>query len=232
MAKRACSSSSKDTLTGGTMDVNPQVMLVVGMDRIPLGLSGALGFKHQFSNPAWEFNRAISPSCDPCKTMAYVLEILRVSLLADEVPYEAAMGAGAQVENYISLVSTQNTAVPDLVSGSGYMQTLEWVTQTTRDSPSYSATTYCVAQKHTASATTPSGSPVASERDWVEFDLTDGAGHGVLVSNNVLTVLRAVRYDVASGPAANTDSYYGCRILYRYKGISYGEWVRQFAFGQ
>lgn len=232
MAKRACMSSSKDTLTGGTMDVNPQILLVVGEDKITAGLSGSRGFKHQFSNPAWEFNRAISPSCDPCKTMAYVLEILRVSLLADEVPYETGMGVGAQAENYISLVSTQNTAVPDLIAGAGYMATLEWITQTTRDSPSYSATTYAVAQKHTAAATTPSGSPINTEDDWQHFDLTDGAGHGVLVSNNVLTVLRAVRYTVTTGPSADADSYYGCRILYRYKGISYGEWVRQFAFGQ
>jgi len=229
--KRACASSSKDTLTGGTMDVNPQIMLVVGEDKIPAATSGALGFRHQFSNPAWEFNRAISPSCDPCKTMAYVLEILRVSLLADEVPYQSGMGTGAQVENIISLVSTQNTAVPSLPAGSGYMQTLEWVTQTTRDSPAYSATTYCVSQKHTAAAATPTGSPINTEDDWQHFDLTDGAGHGVLVSNNVLTVLRAVRYTVTTGPSADADSYYGCRILYRYKGISYGEWVRQFAFG-
>lgn len=213
------------------MDVNPQIMLVVGMDTIPAGLSGSKGYKHQFSNPAWEFNRAISPSCDPCKTMAYVLEILRVSLLADEIAFESTMGVGPQAENLISLVSTQSTVVPDLPAGSGYMATLEWITQTTRDSPSYSATTYCVAQKHTTAPTTPSGSSISSEEDWQHFDLTDGAGHGVLVSNNVLTVLRAVRYTVTTGPSADSDSYYGCRILYRYKGISYGEWVRQFAFG-
>lgn len=228
--KRGCSASS-DRLTGGTQDVNPQVMLVVGQDTIPAGTTGSLGFRHQFSNPAWEFNRAIQPACDTSKQIAYVLEILRVDLLADSLPFESTMGVGPQVENLISLVSTMNAAVPPLAAGSGYMQTLEWITQSTRDSPLYSANTYCVGNKHTNAATTPTGSPLQSQDDWLHFDLTDGDGHGVIVNNNVLTVLRVCRITATTGPSANSDSYYGVRILYRYKGISYADWVRQFAFG-
>lgn len=226
--KRGCTSSSSDRLTGGSDDVNPQIMIKMGSDTFPSGSTGSIGYRHQFPNPAWDINRAITPGCGAKK--AVVLEVLKVWLLNDLIAIEGAMGADPQVENYISLVSSP-AAIPALTPGSGYVQTLEWITQATRDVVSLNSNTLAVSQSHSASPATPTGATIRSDELWHEFDLTDGDGHGVIVGNQFFTVLRAMRYDVVTGPTVNVESYYGMKVLYRYKYISYDEFVRQFTFG-
>jgi len=227
MSKRGCSSSS-DRLTGGSGDVNPQQLILIGHDIIPSATTGTVqATVHAFPNPAWELNRSLNPGVP--KT-AFVLEVLKVSLLCDWLAVEASMGAAPQIERYISLVSSQNP-IPALAAGSGYTATLEWLAQAVRGQPSFSSNTLAMQMSSIQAATTPTGSPVNSTMLWTEFDLTDGDGHGVVVGNPIFSLLTAARLDVVTGLSVDGESYYGLRMLYRYKSISYDEYVRQFAFG-
>lgn len=226
--KRGCSSSSSDKLTGGTDDVNPQQLIMIGEDVYGSASTGSGGYSHQFPNPAWDINRAITPGCG--KQKAVVLEVLKVWLLTEILNMEATMGSNPQVETIISLVSSP-TVIPGLPSGSGYVQTLEWVTQSTRNVPTLNTNLLAIAESHVTAPTTPTGAAIANPNEWQETDLTDGAGHGVIVGNQYLYVLRTSRVDAAHGPSSNMESYYGVKILYRYKYISYDEFVRQFTFG-
>lgn len=225
--KRGCTSSSSDRLTGGSDDVNPQQLIMIGEDHYITGATGSASYRHMFPNPAWDINRAISPGCGK---KAVVLEVLKVWLLKDTLDIEAAMGTTPQIENYISLYSSP-TLIPALAAGSGYAQTLEWVTQSVRDVPTLNTNLLAISQGHLSSAATPTGSPINSPEEWTEFDLTDGDGHGVIVGNQYLYVLRVMRYTTTAGPGLGFDSYYGVKMLYRYKYISYDEFVRQFTFG-
>lgn len=226
--KRGCSSSSSDRLTGGTDDVNPQQLIMIGADDYLGGQTGTLTYRHQFNNPAWDLNRSMPPG--GCNKKAYVMEVLGVDLLADFMSYEATMGVSPQLENYISLVSSQNP-IPALQTGSGYTATLEWITQSVRDQASLSTNLLAVQQNSVQAATTPTGSPFNTPELWHHFDLTDGNGHGVIVGNQLFTVLRAIRLTASSGFLAGGSTYYGVKVLYRYKGISYDDFVRQFTFG-
>lgn len=225
--KRGCTSSSSDKLTGGTDDVNPQQLIMIGEDVWNSGSTGSGGYRHQIPNPAWDINRAITPGCGK---KAVVLEILKVWLLTEILNMETSMGANPQVETIITLVSSP-TIISPIPIGSGYVQTMEWVTQSTRDVPTLNTNVLAISESHVTSPTTPSGSGIANPNEWQETDLTDGAGHGVIVGNQYLYVLRATRIDATAGPSTNMESYYGVKILYRYKYISYDEFVRQFTFG-
>ena len=61
--KRGCTSSSSDKLTGGSDDVNPQQLVMIGSDYYVTGATGSASYRHMFPNPSWDINRAISPGC-------------------------------------------------------------------------------------------------------------------------------------------------------------------------
>jgi hypothetical protein len=68
------------------------------------------------------------------------------------------------------------------------------------------------------SAFTAGGTYAAVSKDYVEFDLTDGAGHGVLIASDYLYI----QGGTAAYTAAGTYLY---KILYRYKNVALSEYI-------
>jgi len=226
--KRACTSSSSD-LTGGTGDVNPQILSYIS-NRSYSNQTGSQGTTQYFNNPVWEMNRAGNLAGGACNKKAYVMEVLKVWLYVENLALLAA-GNGAQVaNNYLSL-SYDAAPQPDLPVGSGPYQSFNWLNDSETQVPQNSTNILASAQNGSWSAAQPTGSPVAEGSDaWKETDLTDGAGHGVIVGQPVFNLRSYVRWDVTA-PGASGTYLVGVRILYRVKGIAYDEWVRQFTFG-
>lgn len=224
--KRGCSSSSSD-LTGGSGDVNPQILNYVSSFSYS-NQTGSQGFVRSFPNPVWEMNRATAVNCQTKK--AYVMEVLKVWLYTEELAQLAA-GNGAQVANtYVSL-SYDAAPVPNLAVGSGFLQSFDWLLDAATEVPNNSTNVLAASQAGTWSAAQPTGAPTTMGSDgWHETDLTDGAGHGVIVGQAVFNLREYIRWDVTA-PGAIGQGLMGCRILYRIKGIPYDEWVRQFTFG-
>lgn len=224
--KRGCSSSSSD-LTGGTGDVNPQTLQIID-EAAFANQTGSQATVRTFPNPVWEMNRASTLTCKSQK--AFVMEVLKVSLYVDAPTFLAAAGGAVVGENHVSL-SYDNAPAPALPAGSGNLQSFEWLLDGVRNVPQNNTNVLATASAGSWAANTPTGSPASdSNFGWVERDLTDEAGHGVIVGAPVFNLRQYTRY-VLNAPGSAGEMMLGCRILYRIKGIPYDEWVRQFTFG-
>lgn len=226
--KRGCKSSrSSDTLTGGSGDVNPQILSFL-INHTYQNQVGSQGFYDTFPNPVWDLNRSIQLGCD--KSKAYAMEVLSVDLISEAIPVNVSVASAIGLAEWAGL---SNDASPDtsLPAGSGLTQTWEWIMGCKRGVPqndtnllaTQAQSTYC------SGSAGPTGSPYVGADSWKSFDLTDGDGHGILCGAAVFNLRYAVRFSVA--PAATGDFHAGCRIKYRVKAISYEDWVRQFTFG-
>lgn len=224
--KRGCSSSSSD-LTGGTGDVNPQILSII--DEVTIAnQTGSQATVRTFPNPVWEMNRASSLTCQTKK--AFVMEVLAVELYVDSPVLLAAAGGACVAENQISL-SYDNAPAPALPAGSGGMQSMEWLLDSVRNVPQNNTNVIAAAASGAWSAATPTGSPTSDASfGWIYKSLDDGAGHGIIVGAPVFNLRQFTRYTV-SAPGTALDLMLGARIYYRIKGIPYDEWVRQFTFG-
>ena len=228
--KRGCKSSSSDQLTGGSGDVNPQILQFINSHDF-LNQTGSQGFVHTFPNPIWDLNRSIQLGCD--KTKAFVMEILGIWLINDPPPINSGMASNSAeaLLNWSSLSYDQAPA-PPLPVGSGYLQTWEWVMDMVRG-VAQNDTNILAAQADATNVSSNSGvngSPWISQHTWDFFDLTDGQGHGVLVGAPVFNLRTALRF-LPVVPGGTGTFVMGCRIKYRVKAISYQEFVRQFTFG-
>jgi len=224
--KRGCTSSSSD-LTGGTGDVNPQILTFLD-EATFANVTGSQATVRTFPNPVWEMNRASTLTCKSQK--AFVMEVLRVSLYVDIPTVFAAAGGSVVGENQVSL-SYDNAPAPALPAGSGNLQSFEWLLDSTRNVPQNNANILATGAAGSWAGTTPTGSPNSdSSQGWIDRDLTDGAGHGVIVGAPVFNMRQYTRY-VSNPPGATGEMLLGVRIMYRIKGIPYDEWVRQFTFG-
>lgn len=226
--KRGCKSSrSSDTLTGGSGDVNPQILSFMNT-RSYSNSVGSQGFVDTFPNPVWDLNRSIQLGCD--KSKAYAMEVLSVDLINESIPVNVSVTTAIGLAQWASLSNEAGPAT-SLVAGSGLTQTWEWIMNAQRGVPqndtnllaTQAQSTYC------SGSSGPTGSPYVGADSWKSFDLTDGDGHGILCGAAVFNLRYAVRFSVA--PAATGDFHSGCRIKYRVKAISYEDWVRQFTFG-
>lgn len=224
--KRGCSSSS-DTLTGGTGDVNPQILSF--MDEHALANSaGSQSMVRTFPNPMWDLNRSISLQSCGAKAKAYVMEVLKVGLISD-IPNLSSVTASAITVIVNSSLSYDNAPAPDLPTGSGYVQTYEWLLDLVRGVPQNNTNVIASGGSATFAATNPTGAPSSGAGLWEWTDLTDDAGHGVLIGAPVFNLRHFVRYSATPGYTGSTIA--GVQIHYRVKAIAYDEWVRQFAFG-
>jgi len=186
---------SRDQLTGGTKDVNPQFF------NMSVTQSGTDVYT-QVAAPI------------PIQRMqlgggrSQVMEILKIWIQGtDPVPMTSATVVVSQATLQITTKSqTATVALTEPTVVGFYMK-------------SYS------------SAFTATGSyAVQSGLDPYQLDLTDGAGHGVIVGAPVFNMRQYTRY-VSNPPGATGEMLLGVRIMYRIKGIPYDEWVRQFTFG-
>ena len=226
--KRGCkSSSSSDTLTGGSGDVNPQILSYIHVSSYANAV-GSQAATATFANPVWDLNRSIQLGCD--KSKAYAMEVLSVDLINENIPVNAALAVAIGQAQWASLSNEAGPPAP-LPAGSGLTQTWEWIMNAQRGVAQNDTTVLATQAQSTycSSSTGPSGSPYTGDDSWKHFDLTDGDGHGVLCGAAVFNLRYAVRFSAA--PAAIGDYHLGCRIKYRVKAISYQDWVRQFTFG-
>lgn len=226
--KRGCKSSrSSDTLTGGSGDVNPQILSYL-LDATYTNTAGSQGVVGTFPNPVWDLNRSIQLGCD--KSKAYAMEALSVDLISEVIPINAALAAPIGTAEWASLSNEPGPSAL-MVPGSGLTQTWEWIMGGQRGVPQNDSNVLATqAQSAYCSGTSgPTGGPYVAADSWKHFDLTDGDGHGVLCGAAVFNLRYAVRFSVA--PTATGNFHLGCRIKYRVKAISYEDWVRQFTFG-
>lgn len=222
--KRGCTSSSSD-LTGGTGDVNPQVLQFID-EAAYANATGSQASIRTFPNPVWEMNRASSLTCQTKK--AFVMEVLRVALYVDTPTFSNVLGQ-IIAENHVAL-SYDNAPSAPLIAGAGNLQSFEWLLDSVRNVPQNNANVLAVSNSGAWTATNPTGSPNSMIDGWVERDLTDDAGHGIIVGAPVFNMRQYTRF-VGLAPGATGDMLLGVRITYRIKGIAYDEWVRQFTFG-
>jgi len=226
--KRGCTSSSSD-LTGGTGDVNPQLLSYHNMPSY-INQTGSQGVVFSFNNPVWEMNRAGNLAGGACNKKAYVMEVLKVWLYTENLVILAA-GNGAQVANTFMSLSYDATPADPMVVGSGQLQSFNWLNDSLPGVPQNSTNIIATSQSGSWSSAQPTGAPVAEGSDgWKETDLTDGAGHGVIVGQPLFNIRSYIRWDLTA-PGTTGQYLIGVRILYRVKGIAYDEWVRQFTFG-
>ena len=181
MAKRG----ARDTLTGGTGDVNPQFLL---SPRISNATPGSL-VSVQLPLPIQRL---------PTTGRAQVLEILKVTWDFDFtiINTDAATTLGG-----IAYLTTRNpnNSAPSTVDNT----TVDWIEQ----------------KLQTLSATS-GGIAVQIEHPFLH-DLTDGAGHGVLIGTDYLflSLLNP------SGYTAGNVTFSSARILYRWKDVSLAEYI-------
>jgi len=225
--KRGCkTSNSSDTLTGGSGDVNPQ-MLQYLINQAYTNTIGSQGFVATFPNPVWDINRSIQLGCD--KNKAFAMEVLSVELISEPVPVNAGLANPIGMGSW-STLSNDAAPAPAMPAGSGLVGSWEWVTDSQRGvSVPSSPVLATQAQSTYVSGSAPTGAPYIAKNSWKHFDLTDEDGHGVLCGAAVFNLRYLLRFSIA--PAATGDFMMGCRILYRLKAISYQDWVRQFTFG-
>lgn len=226
--KRGCKTSrSSDTLTGGSGDVNPQVLQFIQSHDFANSL-GSQGFVDTFPNPVWDLNRSIQLGCD--KNKAFAMEVLAVDMINDGPPLASSLTTAMSASSLTAL-SYDAAPSPALPVGSGYVQTWEWVMDAVRGTAQNDTNVLATQGDSTqvAIAGGPLASPYTIGPTWDRVDLTDGQGHGVLVGSAVFNIRTALRFSTT--PSATGTIITGCRILYRVKAISYEEWVRQFTFG-
>ena len=224
--KRGCSSSSSgDMLTGGTGDVNPQV-LMVGQDLTFTNASGNFYNIAQIPNPAWDINRSLSAST--CKNAkAFVLEVLKVTFNNDIGGGIAASVGVIQVISGISLV--QGNSIPP-GAGTNYNAFFRFILQQMGStSPEIQNNSNVIAFNIEELDRTDNVGTATRGPSSYEIDCTDGAGHGIIVGTQYLYLLAALRFSAA--PGVSGSGWPAAKILYRYKGIPYDEFIRQYTFG-
>lgn len=212
--------------------MNPQIMALTAQYTVPNSAS-ATGVVASIPNPAWDLNRAAGAGSCPQKK-AFVMEILKIWLLLDS----PAIGANATIPIYgfsgTSVVAV-NAPPAALATASTIALSIEWLSQQAQGTSAVQPSASCLAvastQTHfTAGTNTTTVQDISPGTEmWKMFDLTDGAGHGVIIGTQQIQILAAAYYNQTPGITQNQQ--YGARILYRFKGVPYDEFIRQYTFG-
>lgn len=207
--KRARSNSSAG-LTGGTGDVNPQLFKI---DYISVGATTNAGTSAENIN-----NRTvtlpISSFQQPASGRAVVMEVLKVFFTADTESITGGTGIVAlRYRMFLTTGATQLSAISDLsergMSG---------------------ATTFAYTQKQFEKAGTATGYSTAYSGNIHDevLDLTDGAGHGILIASPQITLnvyVRVVNETGTPGLGFSSDSRWNATILYRFKEVPLAEYI-------
>lgn len=221
MSKRPCSSSSG---CSQVVDKNPQNLVHFGTVTYA-NVSGAQVASQAMPNPAWEINRATSFSC-PKK--ALVMELLRCVLEVEGINGVAA-AATAPISQYQAISLVNLSTLAPLSSTVGFQAFLEWMTQTTRNTPQVSGPLIAKHAIEQYASTTPTGGAAWQNRAMEQaFDLCDSDGNGIIVGGPNFYLLWGFFCSNTPG-SGNLNAV--AHVTYRYKEISYEDWVRQFAFG-
>jgi len=180
------------TLTGGSKDVNPQFINVKTGNQIELNQS--------------VYNNFVLPVTRiPGAKRVTLIEILKLIWQFNEYPKmhrteavtDKSTYMGLYLGNHSSLLSFENP----LVIANKYIETIG------------------VSYQHAGPPFGPMAGFVTIEMPW-EVDLTDGAGHGILVAVDSLTLV-VHTYGYAGTERNGAE----LKILYRFKGVSLHEYV-------
>lgn len=206
----------RDTLTGGTMDVNPQ-WFKVPVDNQTVAVvppNGTIRRVRTVRLPL-PINRINQTD----KNTATIIEILKCrwswalkqSFIGNEVP------TSWSIAGYLTTVAPGDP-FPTGVSEKG--TTLDWFTAENFTQPIIGV-----------------GDPIvnilpfdqSSDVQPVTHELHDGAGHGILVATDAIYVSLVLDYFNESLPATGNASYESsailCEIMYRYKKVALTEFV-------
>lgn len=177
---------TRDTLTGGTGDVNPQILQISSFN---------LPNANQYTQVG--INLPVNQLPLRNKNKAIVMELLKVyfDISSPSGAFPDTPGAIVQAQMQISTASTSSIqhSAPQVIA---------WVSRKWKGNPE-------------------AGTPVPYAVTWVEpeyIDLTDGAGHGVLVATNQL-------YAGADTTGYNAVAVFSARLLYRWKEVDLTEYL-------
>lgn len=195
MAKRSSSSQSAITraLTGGTGDVNPNIF------RFPPLVSTALNAVDRFvaPTPLQAFNNT-------AQNRATVMEILKVYFSAKQVFNTSVVGQSLTFL-HMTVQSTRNADVNAVEQGMAFGG--------------------CLASKTLKQNVQATGStltePIIEDAEW-EVDMTDGAGHGVLLAGPEVEFATVIEM---FGSATVSESVRTCAFLYRFKDVPLTEYL-------
>lgn len=202
MAKRVRSDSM--SLTGGTKDVNPQLFKTVG---IPLTVLAAASSSAITSNGI-TFPLPIGSFQQTASGRAVVMEVLRGQLngfFGHTISTTGATIIRIRRGLYTGAIPAANyTSVLD--AGMSHPQAVAW------DEKFYSVRR----------------NDPFSENDVhvVDFDMTDGAGHGLLVASSQMTYVCDCYVDnVATVQTGIHNSNFNAVMLYRFKEVPLAEYI-------
>jgi len=184
----------RDTLTGGTHDVNPQ--FITGK----ITYNGATG--------AWSAV-ALPTSRLPQTGRAQVLEVLKVYVMSP-----TSDNGGQSPLNFIGLAFS--TKQPSVATGSAVEDPSVFLYHYERLEVGYNGMTATAAFDTARQLTASIGGTYV-------YDLTDGAGHGVLVGSDNVYVSA-----LASGAYSRSTVF---KIMYRWKDVSLAEYIGMVAAG-
>lgn len=177
-----------DQLTGGTRDVNPQYM----SGSITLSAANTTT-EVTVGTPIVRVGSGVGNN-----GKSVIMEVLKVYFEFPAIDADAA--AATNRNNSIAITTTTNGATPVMP---------------TFDNPRIVA----YAQKQLRNAFTAAGTGVLEQSiDPVEADVTDGAGHGILVATDNVFV-------VATTLGQAGASVFRWKILYRFKEVSLVEYI-------
>lgn len=210
MSKRARSSSSSYSLTGGTGDVNPQLFKID-----PVIVGALVGGGTQADNQAFRIiTLPIASFQQPSNGRAVVMELLKVYWTP--TPTQTVGGTGRVFFRYRMMIVTgalNSNSTVNLLSAQGMA------------GASVIAWTEAQWEKGTGTAISSAYNGDINNR---ELDLTDGQGHGVLIASPQITLGVDLLVDNATATASlgfGAGSQFGCALLYRFKEVSLSEYI-------
>lgn len=175
---------SRDTLTGGTKDVNPQFMNIPLQGRVNGPTAGSVTTYALPKSPLTQNGRA------------QIIEILKIFFYGG-----------------------QNAASPNAYSEQMFVCTANPGTAQTASVTDPK----CIGFADFTSLLNTSG---MTQEDHIKcLDVTDGAGHGILVATDYIFVQQWASNTIVPGTVTAAPYAPGVKILYRYKNVSVQEYI-------
>lgn len=206
----------KDTLTGGTGDVNPQYFRVSNRTDLAAiiapGGSATKTVRNIFPLP---INRIRDSS-----GTTNVIEVLKTRWSVSIGGYPVSQAYGVNVNSYLKTSpSPGNAAISDLTTA------VDYITEDIWEQPCFP-----VSDGTTLLTVLPYN---ASKNDYpLIHDLSDGDGHGILVAtDNIYLATEITLFNLTYAAGGNAifaaDSYaqIDCEVMYRFKSVSLQEYI-------
>jgi len=188
MPKRSASSALGDQLTGGTKDVNPQFL------HFNFALSAAnTATEAQLVTPIVR----VGPETGGT---VIIMEILKVLVDFPSIDADAAAATGRRADIYFSTVSNSSGGTVTMPNA-GNPRVFAW------------------AQHDVRNAFTAAGTGALDiQENPRELDLTDGAGHGILIATDNIFI------DATTTNQTGASGFSG-KLMYRFKRVSLVEYI-------